>query len=1081
MKKIHGVFSIQPLTLKDVTVADDAAIQEHKLLLYHNTDVLHETIVDHYAEFNAHVADNSDPHGGILYQSTIRPTYIECPPTTGAGMVTIRNTGTGPFTLYIQGDTVNTGLLTTNNLRVNGNTDMGGDLVVNGNFTVNGTSTTSNSTVTDYDVMMITPTTLTSPIGLTIRPDDEGQVPGTYTYNGDLVLIEKRIAGTNSTAFKIDYLGNTTINGTTLTLLNNTWTDGGTETVASIDQRAPRYTAKIPDGFRFMPWTGTVTDRSFVAFKTDGVTPVFYTNNGGDLYIEKRFKLGNSEWWYWDDGRSRVVIPENIEFTGNDQYFLNSPIHVQATSKTEWIVKNNNSSLAFYYDSEASPKTEFYQNAAYLNQADTYTYSIHVGANSYIEMPAYPGSGSTGLVDGVDLNTHIHSGAPGMGTRLPATSTYIASNPSGSLQADHIDVHEELVQDTVGGMVGVGSVQNGITVTYNDAGFATGKLNFDVHDPLLSLSGDVSGSSTMYNLGNTDISVTVHDDSHEHTNLDGTTSQTFNIGGAQPSCVGGVTLYNNAGTLEVRTGAPYSSFASLVCQNLTVQGTTTTVNSETMTINDNIVMLNNNAVGVPWENAGIEVERGDYTNATVLWNEGLDRWEVGLVGSTSAIVTEYTLNHPSPEIIEGIQDIVGGMAPGVTNGITVTYNDGTGKLDFDVHDFTVTLSGNVTGAATVVNQGSINIGTTVWDSDKVDGLHIHYGRNNEPDKVVRTDSNGYAQMGWINTTSGDMGTATMDRIYASNDSYVRYLTPLNFANQILALGSVRNAHTHYGNEILTYVADASRDLTMAQLLRWKNYGSGHVIFDASNSTAPNGAAVNNTNPQINWSPTYPTLMGWNGANTYGLRVDACRYADYATNAYNLIVGGSPVDSSWFVQKTSLAARPGVTRLYRRDSDSNYSVQTSWTGTLWKLEGYSGDTFHAGCHVAYADSAGNADTVDGLHAGNDAGNVAVNNTGLNTNLNADLLDGNHASAFAGAGHTHTISTLPFRAGASSFASPQTISFAAMPNTNYSVSITPTGDHAGNVGEVTVRNKTTTSFQVYRTGSSAGTFDWSLIGY
>jgi hypothetical protein len=66
------------------------------------------------------------------------------------------------------------------------------------------------------------------------------------------------------------------------------------------------------------------------------------------------------------------------------------------------------------------------------------------------------------------------------------------------------------------------------------------------------------------------------------------------------------------------------------------------------------------------------------------------------------------------------------------------------------------------------------------------------------------------------------------------------------------------------------------------LLAWKNYGNSHVIFDASNSTSPSGGAVNNTNSQVAWSAAYPTLMGWNGSNTFGVRVDSCRLADTAS-------------------------------------------------------------------------------------------------------------------------------------------------------------------------------------------------------
>ena len=75
-------------------------------------------------------------------------------------------------------------------------------------------------------------------------------------------------------------------------------------------------------------------------------------------------------------------------------------------------------------------------------------------------------------------------------------------------------------------------------------------------------------------------------------------------------------------------------------------------------------------------------------------------------------------------------------------------------------------------------------------------------------------------------------------------------------------------------------------------LGWKNYGNSHTIFDASQSTSPNGGAVNNTNSAVPWTSTYPTLMGWNGANTYGVRVDSARIADTASTATSATTAGS---------------------------------------------------------------------------------------------------------------------------------------------------------------------------------------------
>lgn len=70
---------------------------------------------------------------------------------------------------------------------------------------------------------------------------------------------------------------------------------------------------------------------------------------------------------------------------------------------------------------------------------------------------------------------------------------------------------------------------------------------------------------------------------------------------------------------------------------------------------------------------------------------------------------------------------------------------------------------------------------TNLNADLLDGLHLNSTTtNNEANKVVRTDGAGYANFGWINTTSGDNGVTVPTRIYASQDGYIRYYTPTNF-------------------------------------------------------------------------------------------------------------------------------------------------------------------------------------------------------------------------------------------------------------------------------------------------------------
>jgi hypothetical protein len=98
------------------------------------------------------------------------------------------------------------------------------------------------------------------------------------------------------------------------------------------------------------------------------------------------------------------------------------------------------------------------------------------------------------------------------------------------------------------------------------------------------------------------------------------------------------------------------------------------------------------------------------------------------------------------------------------------------------------------------------------------------------------------------------------------------------------------------------------------LLAWKNYGNNHVIFDASQGTSPSGGGVNQTNATVAWSATYPTLMGWNGSQTYGVRVDSARVADSSGSASSVAWSGV---SAGYRENYDLGFRPS-------DNSSSYA-------------------------------------------------------------------------------------------------------------------------------------------------------------
>lgn len=82
--------------------------------------------------------------------------------------------------------------------------------------------------------------------------------------------------------------------------------------------------------------------------------------------------------------------------------------------------------------------------------------------------------------------------------------------------------------------------------------------------------------------------------------------------------------------------------------------------------------------------------------------------------ATASTPTFAGLNIGAVTISEYIADTVGAMVTGNTeSGISVTYDDAVNTLNFDVADFTITLTGDVTGTGTVTNLGNVSFATTI--------------------------------------------------------------------------------------------------------------------------------------------------------------------------------------------------------------------------------------------------------------------------------------------------------------------------------------------------------------------------------
>lgn len=111
-----------------------------------------------------------------------------------------------------------------------------------------------------------------------------------------------------------------------------------------------------------------------------------------------------------------------------------------------------------------------------------------------------------------------------------------------------------------------------------------------------------------------------------------------------------------------------------VTGDLTVTGTTTTINTENVTIEDNILILNSNVSATPNTNAGIEIERGTFTNVQIRWNETTDTWQYTNDGTTF-----YDINSIIANSVQLGYHTTGDYVEDMTAGTGVTITSGTGE------------------------------------------------------------------------------------------------------------------------------------------------------------------------------------------------------------------------------------------------------------------------------------------------------------------------------------------------------------------------------------------------------------------
>ena len=232
---------------------------------------------------------------------------------------------------------------------------------------------------------------------------------------------------------------------------------------------------------------------------------------------------------------------------------------------------------------------------------------------------------------------------------------------------------------------------------------------------------------------------------------------------------GGMTLTSgdltlSSGDLSVSENVSVSG-NMVISGNFTVAGTTTTVNTETIELADNIILINSNATGTPTQNGGIEIERGDSANKSILWNETDDKWTVGsetLVagkfegdgsGITGIAASQVSgLPSDTDDLSEGSSNLYHTTARArgavsASSDAIVDYDSSTGVIDTDDSALNSHVSGIIAvaggiaksvaanGTITLTGASAVSVGTSApaspsagdlwWKSDTAE-LFLYY-------------------------------------------------------------------------------------------------------------------------------------------------------------------------------------------------------------------------------------------------------------------------------------------------------------------------------------------------------------------
>lgn len=551
---------------------------------------------------------------------------------------------------------------------------------------------------------------------------------------------------------------------------------------------------------------------------------------------------------------------------------------------------------------------------------------------------------------------------------------------------------DEIIQDVVGAMVSSNS-ESGISVTYDDT---NGKLDFNVSDPTITIAGDVDGSATMTNLGNTTINVT----------LDTVNSNTGSFGSATAIPVvtvngkGLVTAVSTASistTLTVGADSGTADAVSLATDTLTFtggEGIDTTVSNNTITISGEDASTTNKGVAsfssssFDVTSGAVSIKSGGVSNSQLANSTitlGSSTLTLGSTTTSVAGLTELTIDNLN------------------FNGNTITSTDTNGDI---------VISPNGTGSVDVGSSRIIGLAEPQNNSDAATKYYVDNAVTGLDWKssVNLLAASNIALTGSTNTLTIDGHTT----LTSSNDGY-----------RILLIGQTTSAN----NGIYTYSDNGST----YSLARSADADTYQELVNSSVFVAE-GTTYGNT--------------GWVQSNHYLTSFSGQQWVQFSgAGAYSAGAGLGQSGTSFFV---NVAANGGI----EIDSDALQLKSTVAGGGLTLTSGVLAVGGTADRISISADSVDIASTYVGQNSITTLGTIStgtwqgsviagqyggtgVNNSGKTITLGGNLVtSGSNALTLTTTGTTNV--TLPTTGTLATLAESETISNKTITNSSIGTS-------------------------------------------